>query len=733
MAKYKCKISKNPTRKLQQGGQLNYPEWQDQIFTSMTPLYEKGGVQEQSIGSSFPIVDKKDATVEAEKGELILTTDNELYKIGGRTHEKGGSPIAAQQGDFIYSDNVLIKGKDLKALLPKIKENSKIYKKGITPAKLASKYLDLNQYKALEENDDPKERKTAMRMQDNYMRKLAEIAFMQEFQKGMKNGLPERFMEYIPFSQDSESATTPLFKNGGVVYKKYEPGGRVDIPVSNDPLKSESDNVSMNDILYQILGGGEKIYKRIMENIKAAEDDNSKIKIPYPSLAGYADYIRYGSRAKELTKIFESKQTADFVKKIEEIYSKGGENARELANKAFEEFISSSEISSIVDPLEMGDDAVDDQGERIVQTPGSKRPSQKPNTFKTYPGYTIPKGLTPEIFYAIPGVKEMLEKDTTFSSADDYVWGPEHDKVWNTIKGTSGLNVVVDEKGNESISISDDTEITNPESTTPENTGTETDHNLESGDLGDPSKSSFNNKGSFTADDIGIAGALLQAFMPKYIAAPSREQVDTRYVENQKLSDRSAVNDILNTVNRAGQQLQSSLNPQVAAAIMSGMMGNAFENIGQVKSNFANANAQMLQQADSMNAQIFNNASSMNAQLNARYDEDVAKYHQAKLNQKLKDIQVATNALSTGSYNDYMNKMLQTSGLADDYIITPQGIQHLGNKKSMYGDSQDQSDSYQSYYDEAMNMTDEELEKSRNAHIYAANKRKLGKSKKTKK
>ena len=117
MNKVKVKIKKLP---VSNQGSPNFNEMAYQ-YTSSNPLSFKDlkdstrmiGEDQYEIGKNYPTEkDPKKANIEAEKGELILTKDFELYKINGKPHTKGGTPLAVNEGDFIFSKKLEGSGKD---------------------------------------------------------------------------------------------------------------------------------------------------------------------------------------------------------------------------------------------------------------------------------------------------------------------------------------------------------------------------------------------------------------------------------------------------------------------------------------------------------------------------------------------------------------------------------------------------------------------------------------------
>lgn len=166
------------------------------------------------VNSTIGPVPVNQANVEAERGESILGDFDgdgmmEHFKIGGKPHSQGGTPITAPDGSFIFSDTkkMAIGGKFLE-LFGKNPDGKKKY----TPAQLAKQY-DINSYKTILEDKtiDPIKKKTAQMMIDNNTKKLGELAFIQESIKNFPQGVPNvaeqtmgqyKFGGYIPMAQD---------------------------------------------------------------------------------------------------------------------------------------------------------------------------------------------------------------------------------------------------------------------------------------------------------------------------------------------------------------------------------------------------------------------------------------------------------------------------------------------------------------------------------------------------
>lgn len=110
--KRKIKIVKAPTYKYggHTGDQQNYG------------LYRGGGnlhdyltgtelSDQQDVRVTYPEVPREQANIEVEKGEYIVPSDmSALYKVGGKKHSKGGTPVFAQGGEYVISDYITMPG-----------------------------------------------------------------------------------------------------------------------------------------------------------------------------------------------------------------------------------------------------------------------------------------------------------------------------------------------------------------------------------------------------------------------------------------------------------------------------------------------------------------------------------------------------------------------------------------------------------------------------------------------
>jgi hypothetical protein len=175
-------------------------------------------------------VPKSQANMEAEKGESVLLKDKlgnpAHYKVGGKKHTEGGTPLNLPEGAFIYSDTADMRIKDKEILKDFGIGGNK--RKGYTPAYIAKKY-DINKFRAVfaDPKSDKLQRETAGRMIENYEHKLAKLALVQEAMKGFPQGIPKVAQEYVGAGEQGE---------GGF---EYQMGGAIDETLfTNDNLFS---------------------------------------------------------------------------------------------------------------------------------------------------------------------------------------------------------------------------------------------------------------------------------------------------------------------------------------------------------------------------------------------------------------------------------------------------------------------------------------------------------------
>lgn len=178
-----------------------------------TPIYASNTPEKKSYRTQAEEVDRDEATIEAEKGETILTPQMEHYTIGGKLHTQGGTPLDPEAGSFIFSNdkNLKIKGPVLKEF--GINPETDTAKKGMTPADIAKQYKT-NKFVAILRDEESTEldKDTANMVIANMKRKLGKLAFLQESLKGFPDGIPD-----VSNSPEDEQQASGKYKKGGLI------------------------------------------------------------------------------------------------------------------------------------------------------------------------------------------------------------------------------------------------------------------------------------------------------------------------------------------------------------------------------------------------------------------------------------------------------------------------------------------------------------------------------------
>ena len=257
MNKVKVKIKKLP---ISNQGSPNFNEMAYQ-YTSSNPLSFKDlkdstrmiGEDQYEIGTNYPTEkDPKKANIEAEKGELILTKDFELYKINGKSHAKGGTPLSVNEGDFIFSKKLEAPGSSFNKIFGNFDE-----KKNYSYADVASRFLKMNDHKVLSTDSNPIDRKTGVRMYEDYKNKLGMLAFLQEVSKGLPNGIPSISAPMIdslvksPMGMESPEAMPPQGMQLPTMDQEEPVEQGEEVPVASDQFMKMG-----GPVLQKYWGGG---------------------------------------------------------------------------------------------------------------------------------------------------------------------------------------------------------------------------------------------------------------------------------------------------------------------------------------------------------------------------------------------------------------------------------------------------------------------------------------------
>lgn len=214
----------------------------------------------------------EDFVLEGEKDELLWKpADYELYKFGGKFHSQGGTKLTAAQAYGVNSDiPSFIFSRVLK--VPAKVANQEFgldLKKGISPADIASKYLNLNKWNAIlkDPNSTSDEKKSAQMSIAEISRSLAKLAVIHEEIKGKQApdfaqqmlGMGEQQNQQMPPNQEMAkwggnfSRKLPSFEDRLLVDKTTIPintNVTVTTPFSQDYADFESYfNDPQNDAL----------------------------------------------------------------------------------------------------------------------------------------------------------------------------------------------------------------------------------------------------------------------------------------------------------------------------------------------------------------------------------------------------------------------------------------------------------------------------------------------------
>lgn len=156
--------------------------------------------ESSQINDTIEEVPREEANIEAEGGETAMIPYKEggdAYmhkKIKGKRHTEGGVPLNVPEGTFIFSDTKKMKlGGSVLKLFGKSEKSTKKF----TPATLAKQY-NIDKYISIlnDSKSDPIKKRTAELMIQNYEKKLAQLALVQEGKKGFPQGIPQVSQSY---------------------------------------------------------------------------------------------------------------------------------------------------------------------------------------------------------------------------------------------------------------------------------------------------------------------------------------------------------------------------------------------------------------------------------------------------------------------------------------------------------------------------------------------------------
>lgn len=276
------KVSK--PAKLREGGNPYSVPGKGYLGNLIYPIYKPNLYAEPKLSGQQEIgpVPEEDANLEAEKGETAYIPDVDglaaHYKVAGKKHYDGGTPLNLPDDSFIFSDTQKMKIKDPEIL--KFFGKTGKEKGGFKPAELATKY-DINKYRLIlaDPHSDDIQRKTAEMMIGNYNLKLGKLALVQESIKGFPQGIPAIALPYLTTAGIDPKDVLPL----------RHPGE------TNEISEQEQSEGPHNEQIEQAMGKYGMQISKLMRNGGYTEDGLTSGNQPYH--AGPQDWANFGTAA----------------------------------------------------------------------------------------------------------------------------------------------------------------------------------------------------------------------------------------------------------------------------------------------------------------------------------------------------------------------------------------------------------------------------------------------------
>ncbi len=200
--------------------------WGGRIFNQVAPNALPYQTDEETIHYSDTLqpVPEEVATLEAEYKEEVQIPNYKgmpaKFKVGGKRHSEGGTPLNLPDDSFVFSDTRAMKIRDPEIL----KEFGKAPKKGgYTPAELSRPY-DINKYRKILADPvaDSIQKNTAEQMIGNYNIILGKLALAQESLKGFPQGIPLVAEPYMLVNNIKPEDILPMPKQQGMQQQEEE-------------------------------------------------------------------------------------------------------------------------------------------------------------------------------------------------------------------------------------------------------------------------------------------------------------------------------------------------------------------------------------------------------------------------------------------------------------------------------------------------------------------------------
>jgi len=259
--------------------------WGGRIFNQVAPNALPYQTDEDMMhyNDTLQPVSREEANLEAEKDEEVVMPNykgmSAKFRVGGKRHSEGGTPLNLPDDSFVFSDTRAMKIKDpniLKAFGKPAKAG------GYTPAELAKGY-DINKYRKVLDNpmSDSIQKKTAEEMIANYNVLLGKLALAQESKKGFPQGIPFIAEPYLMMNKISAEDVLPMPEEQGMQgmqapqqqmqmtkYGGYKKVRIKQLPQAQvgfqSPVKRTMDLINPNN--YKLNEKGESEYKPQIEN-----------------------------------------------------------------------------------------------------------------------------------------------------------------------------------------------------------------------------------------------------------------------------------------------------------------------------------------------------------------------------------------------------------------------------------------------------------------------------------
>lgn len=184
-------------------------------YSPYMPYKERYDIQQEpEVNTTLGAIDRKDANLEAEKGEVAVKPDlSGIYSIAGKRHSQGGTPLNLDPGSFIFSNDKDLHINPYEKKVFEFKGGGIVGKIDNTPARVLKREVNLDHYNRsaniIKDQDhayDTIAKNSAQLMLQKYQEKMGQVAYVQESKKGFSTGVPD-------FSQGSAPVYNPKVKN----------------------------------------------------------------------------------------------------------------------------------------------------------------------------------------------------------------------------------------------------------------------------------------------------------------------------------------------------------------------------------------------------------------------------------------------------------------------------------------------------------------------------------------